>query len=134
MTITKQQFADLLNGLGSSYASSGGYAGQRSLLTIGAILEALADEILENPTETYEIPPARIRKEPTVSYAVRKDGDDRHVDIEVSGAKSVKVNVSDSVEFIVTRTGDNDWSATVDARNRIGETDVRVIRNGDGPL
>ena len=134
MTITKDRLADLLSGLGSSYASSGGYAGQRSLLTIGAILEALADEILGNPTETYEVPPARIRKEPTVSYAVRKDGDDRHVDIEVSGAKSVEVNVSDSVEFIVKRTGDNDWSATVDARNQIGETDVRVIRNGDEPL
>ena len=67
MTITKQQFADLLNGLGSSYASSGGYSGQRSLLTIGAVLEALADEILENPTETYEVPPARIRTAPVVS-------------------------------------------------------------------
>lgn len=44
MTITKGQLADLLSGLGSSYASSGGYTGQRSLLTIGAILEALADE------------------------------------------------------------------------------------------
>ena len=59
MTVTRQQFAGLLSGLGSSYASSGGYAGQRSLLTIGAILEALADEILENPTETCEVPPAR---------------------------------------------------------------------------
>ena len=56
MTITKDQLADLLSGLGSSYAGSGGYAGQRSLLTIGAILEALADEILGNPTETYEVP------------------------------------------------------------------------------
>lgn len=63
MTITKQQFADLLDGLGASYASSGGYAGQRSLLTIGAILEALADEIRKNPTETYEIPPKRTSSE-----------------------------------------------------------------------
>ena len=67
MTITKDQLANLLSGLGSSYASSGGYTGQRSLLTIGAILEALADEILERPTETYEVPPAHIRTEPTVS-------------------------------------------------------------------
>lgn len=80
MTITKQQFADLLDGLGASYASSGGYAGQRSLLTIGAILEALADEILENPTETYEVPPAHVRTKPIVSDivsdAARNDGDD----------------------------------------------------------
>lgn len=67
MTITKDQLAGLLSGLGSSYASSGGYTGQRSLLTIGAILEALADEIIECPTETYEIPPAHICTEPIVS-------------------------------------------------------------------
>ena len=74
MTITKQQFADLLDGLGASYASSGGYEGQRSLLTIGAILEALADEILENPTETYEVPPAHVRTEPAVPDAAQNDG------------------------------------------------------------
>lgn len=74
MTITKQQFADLLSGLGSTYASSGGHAGQRSLLTIGAILEALADEILENPTETYEVPPAHVRTVPTVPDEAQNGG------------------------------------------------------------
>ena len=61
MTITKDQLAGLLGGLGSSYVSSGGYVGSRSVMTVGEVLKILANEILENPTETYEVPPARIR-------------------------------------------------------------------------
>ena len=75
MTITKDQLAGLLNGLGSSYASSGGYTGQRSLLTIGAILEALADEIIECPTETYEIPPARTKSDALPRCCGKAQGD-----------------------------------------------------------
>lgn len=59
MTITKYQLADLISGLGSSYISSGGYTGSRSVITIGEILKILADEVRDSPTETYEVPPAR---------------------------------------------------------------------------
>ena len=61
------------------------------------------------------------------------DGIDEHLSETVSGAKSVALNVSDSVEITVTRTGDNDWAVVVDARNSIGTTDVEVLRD-KGPL
>lgn len=67
MHITKNQLSDLLGGLGSSYVSSGGYVGSRSAITIGEILKVLADEIRENPTETYEVPPAHAHTQPIVS-------------------------------------------------------------------
>lgn len=67
MTITKHQLAGLLYGLRSSYVGSGGYIEPRSVITIEEILKVLVDEIIENPTETYEVPPARIYQEPTVS-------------------------------------------------------------------
>ena len=64
MTITKQQFADLLDGLGSAWISSGAYEGLPTVTAIGNIfLKAMADEIRENPTETYEIPPERTSSE-----------------------------------------------------------------------
>ena len=59
MEITKRQFADLLDGLGATYISSGAYEGQRSVMTVGSLLKAIADEVRGNPTETYEIPPER---------------------------------------------------------------------------
>lgn len=59
MTITKDQLADLINGLGSSYISSGEYIGDRSTTTIGEILKILADDIRDSHTETYEVPPTR---------------------------------------------------------------------------
>lgn len=65
MTITKHQLAGLLYGLGSSYA--GGYIEPCSVITIEEILKVLVDKIIENPTETYEVPPARNYQKPTVS-------------------------------------------------------------------
>lgn len=59
MTITKDQFADLISGLGSSYISSGEYIGDRSTITVGEILKILADDIRDSQTETYEVPPTR---------------------------------------------------------------------------
>lgn len=83
MTISKNQLADLLGGLGSSYVSSGGYIGSRSVTTIGEILKVLADEIRENPTETYEVPPAHICTEPVVlnivSDAAQNDSGDADI-------------------------------------------------------
>ena len=58
-TITRQQLADLLSGIGSCYLSGGGYDGDASLATLGAIAQALAEHVRLGPTETYEIPPVR---------------------------------------------------------------------------
>ena len=58
-TITRQQLADLLSGIGSCYLSGGGYDGDAALATLGAIAQALAEHVRLGPTETYEIPPVR---------------------------------------------------------------------------
>lgn len=58
-TITRQQLADLLSGIGSCYRSGGGYDGDAALTTLGAIAQALAGHVRLGPTETYEIPPVR---------------------------------------------------------------------------
>ena len=63
MTITKQQFADLLDGLGGAWISSGAYEGLPPVTAIGIFVKAVADEIRETPTETYEIPPERTSSE-----------------------------------------------------------------------
>lgn len=63
MTITRQQFADLLDGLGGARISSGAYGGLPPVTAFGAFVKAVADEIRENPTETYEIPPKRTSSE-----------------------------------------------------------------------
>lgn len=63
MTITRQQFADLLDGLGNTWISSGAYEGLPPVTTIGIFIKAVADEIRKNPTETYEIPPKRTSSE-----------------------------------------------------------------------
>lgn len=59
MNITKQQFADLLNGLGSAWISSGAYAGDQPAMAVGSFVKTVADEVRASPTETYEIPPVR---------------------------------------------------------------------------
>ena len=59
MTVTRQQFADLLDGLGGAWTSSGAYEGLPPATAVGALVKAVADEIRGNPTETYEIPPKR---------------------------------------------------------------------------
>ena len=58
-TITRQQLADLLSGVGSCYLSGGGYDGDAALTALGAIAQALAEHVRHSPTETYEIPPVR---------------------------------------------------------------------------
>ena len=58
-TMTRQQLADLLSGIGSCYLSSGGYDGVAALTTLGTITQTLAEHIRHSPTETYEIPPVR---------------------------------------------------------------------------
>ena len=58
-TITRQQLADLLSGVGSCYLSGGGYDGDAALATLGAITQTLAEHIRRSPAETYEIPPVR---------------------------------------------------------------------------
>ena len=58
-TITRQQLADLLSGIGSCYLSGGGYDGDAALAALGAIAQALAEHVRLGPTETYEIPPVR---------------------------------------------------------------------------
>lgn len=58
-TITRQQLADLLSGIGSCYLSGGGYDGDAALATLGTIAQTLAEHIRLSPTETYEIPPVR---------------------------------------------------------------------------
>ena len=63
MTITKQQFADLLDGLGSAWVSSGAYEGLPPVTAVGAFVKAVADEVRASPTETYEIPPKRASSE-----------------------------------------------------------------------
>ena len=63
MTITKQQFADLLDGLGGAWISSGAYEGLPPVTAVGASVKAVADEVRANPTETYEIPPKRTSSE-----------------------------------------------------------------------
>lgn len=65
-----------------------------------------------------------------VEHRTRLDGTDEHLNETVSGAKSVALNVSDSVDVTVIRTGDNDWKVVVDARNAIGSTEVEVLREG----
>lgn len=59
MTITRQQFADLLDGLGSAWIQSGAYEGLPPVTAVGSFVKAVADEVRANPTETYEIPPER---------------------------------------------------------------------------
>ena len=59
MTITKQQLADLINGLGSTYLSSGAYEGNDALVTLGTIVQVIARDVASSPTETYEVPPVR---------------------------------------------------------------------------
>ena len=51
MTITNQQFADLLDKFGSAWVSSGSAS--------GIFVKAVADEIRTLPTKTYEVPPAQ---------------------------------------------------------------------------
>lgn len=63
MTITRQQFADLLDGLGRAWISSSVYEGLPPMTAVGIFVKAVADEIRENPTETYEIPPKRTSSE-----------------------------------------------------------------------
>ena len=63
MTITRQQFADLLDGLGSAWISSGAYEGLPPVTAVGAFVKAVADEVRANPTDTYEIPPKRTSSE-----------------------------------------------------------------------
>ena len=58
-TITRQQLADLISGIGSCYRSGGGYDGDAALTTLGAIAQALAEHVRLGPTEAYEIPPVR---------------------------------------------------------------------------
>ena len=58
-TMTRQQLADLISGIGSCYLSGGGYDGDAALATLGAIAQALAEHVRLGPAETYEIPPAR---------------------------------------------------------------------------
>lgn len=63
MTITRQQFADLLDGLGRAWISSSVDKGLPPMTAVGIFVKAVADEIRENPTETYEIPPKRTSSE-----------------------------------------------------------------------
>ena len=58
-TMTRQQLADLISGIGSCYLSCGGYDGDAALTTLGAITQTLAEYIRHSPAETYEIPPVR---------------------------------------------------------------------------
>ena len=60
---------------------------------------------------------------------IRTDGPNEHLDCTVSGMKSVRLNVADSIDFTAVRKGDNDWDVTVNAVNRIGKTSVEVIDN-----
>ena len=59
MTIARQQYADLLDGLGGARISSGAYEGLPPATAFGAFVQAVADEIRGNPTETCETPPKR---------------------------------------------------------------------------
>lgn len=68
-----------------------------------------------------------------IEHSTTIDGFDEHLRETVSGAKSVTLNVSDSVDVTVIRTGDNDWRVIVDARNAIGSTEVELLRE-KGPL
>ena len=58
-TMTRQQLADLISGIGSCYRSGGGYDGDAALTTLGAITQAVAEHIRLSPNEPYEIPPVR---------------------------------------------------------------------------
>lgn len=58
-TMTRQQLADLISGIGSCYLSGGGYDGDAALATLGTIAQAIAEHIRRSPAETYEIPPVR---------------------------------------------------------------------------
>ena len=59
MKITKQQLADLVRGIGSVHVSTGGYEGDIAYAALGMVYQALADEILDGPSEDYEVPPVR---------------------------------------------------------------------------
>ena len=59
MKITKQQLADLVRGIGSVHVSTGGYEGDIAYTALGMVYQALADEILDGPSEDYEVPPVR---------------------------------------------------------------------------
>lgn len=63
MTISRQRFADLLDGLGGARISSGAYGGLPPVTAFGAFVKAVADEIRGNPTETCETPPERTSPE-----------------------------------------------------------------------
>ena len=59
MKITKQQLADLVRGIGSVHVSTGGYEDDIAYAALGMVYQALADEILDGPSEDYEVPPVR---------------------------------------------------------------------------
>ena len=65
MKITKQQLADLVRGIGSVHVSTGGYEGDVAYVALGMVYQALADEILDGPSEDYEVPPVRTTAEDT---------------------------------------------------------------------
>ena len=60
---------------------------------------------------------------------IMTDGKDEHLDCTVSGMKSVRLNIADSVDLVAVREGNNDWNITVNAVNRIGKTVVKVVDN-----
>ena len=63
MKIKKQQLADLVRGIGSVHVSTGGYEGDIAYTALGMVYQALADEILDGPSEDYEVPPVRTTAE-----------------------------------------------------------------------
>ena len=65
MKITKQQLADLVRGIGSVHVSTGGYEGDIAYTALGMVYQALANEILDGPSEDYEVSPVRTTAEDT---------------------------------------------------------------------